>query len=1199
MLRIRNIILPIVTIIGELSLHHDKNFHMSGLQTKILHQSNAQLLPTIVYGVAAIALYSTYDRYLMEIRLIFDYLTLSLRCTRGLSPLEEQTYICEAINLHACRETLVLELREKADRDLRQKERMERERIQKQREEAAKAAQATLSRFTYVHAILPIIVAFLRLLFGLKKIAVDEENIPPSIRTGIEKQKDDLRICAAKSMCCNIQKHFKDKSSILPNCLQGISRGKINLCELKENNICAKNFCGKSRAQSPVPIKQSASMLNNNCSYKAQMNSMKKEEMTMENCKRETDDRSAKKMQEKERKEKEKCEREIRAQRIKMEKEKRKMREKQEECEENDATVSIFNELPRTDLVMNCEIKRVLDADCQEVLRCKEVVVPPPICKGEKTAAAKSCGFGSIRKTSSGPARPGSSPIGQPFGTATNCSQMGMAQRMQPLYQCANSVLTANGNVTCGSGTGTGSVSSSSCTTNSPPPPVVVKKQMDGACSSVSQSPSVASTPQFDYCAVKQEQQSQCQAAPAQVQQCKMEACSRMANSQGNNNSSFGMGSAYVSARSQPPNKTSVQAIPVQVTLRDSCVNDTGGGRSSYATADNFRSFPSMNSTGMGMGMMPTMPLSSTMNQSSGSGYRTANTSSFGNGSASTRMVTAQQQQQCCPSANSFSNAGAATPLEAQTKKAGCDYCPITIPEDTACNRQAATSLHPCIKCASVKCTSNTNSCGGGGNSNCGCSNKNYNMTTSSDPFKTATGDSCSCDSTNFSLTRPRNVGSIDMLCQLKGGAEEGDSDPPQVEETYSATQSETQTPNESPRGGNNKLTETKREVMKTVTNIDDPSGKVIRKERDTVIEEILQSSAVPGETKTMREVTVQRNIIQEANKTIREESHNTREEIINFEVGEDNKGHENLCDAFESRQQRLNAMRRMSRGPPMNRHVSEERCIYGRLKGSPDWSEVQSEVCRSRMDNHQMGLKGGSEKRGQSEVAQKTLSEENIKRVVRPHSTGANYDGRGDFSREFSAHLESSPYGERLRDLKTQLVHQSKPEEMEKTLEQIVLLQTEALMSFVPRERLKNASQVGKGFNADLSYNALMKELKSVMKADRSGSTVTKYLHDIDNINEEIEREMKQKMGVQQYERSKGTNYPNHQAFAALIRELREKIQDYEDGNTSRSDEENETQEQRRQRIEVLRDELEKRKQMLGLTSKRSSGDEVRQRGR
>lgn len=149
--------------------------------------------------------------------------------------------------------------------------------------------------------------------------------------------------------------------------------------------------------------------------------------------------------------------------------------------------------------------------------------------------------------------------------------------------------------------------------------------------------------------------------------------------------------------------------------------------------------------------------------------------------------------------------------------------------------------------------------------------------------------------------------------------------------------------------------------------------------------------------------------------------------------------------------------------------------------------------------------------------------------------------------------------------------------------------------MSFVPRGGLKFPQEM-KSFNADLSYNALMKELKSVLKGDKgNGSTVTRALHDIDALNEEIEREVKLKVGAQQYSMSnRGTEYPNHCVFAALIRELREKIKDYEDGMVSRSDEEGETQEQRRQRIEVLRDELEKRKQMLGLASKQSSGDEV-----
>lgn len=147
--------------------------------------------------------------------------------------------------------------------------------------------------------------------------------------------------------------------------------------------------------------------------------------------------------------------------------------------------------------------------------------------------------------------------------------------------------------------------------------------------------------------------------------------------------------------------------------------------------------------------------------------------------------------------------------------------------------------------------------------------------------------------------------------------------------------------------------------------------------------------------------------------------------------------------------------------------------------------------------------------------------------------------------------------------------------------------------MSFVPSAGLKYPR---KQFDADLSYVALMRELKAVLKQGNTNdsTTVTSTLRDMDTINEEIERDMKLKMGAQQYKGcQKGEkNIPNHFAFAAQIRELRDKIKDYDDGVVSRtSDEEGETQEQRRQRIEVLRDELEKRKQMLGLESKKKQG--------
>lgn len=1302
--------------------------NMSGLQSKIMHQSNAQLVPTILYGLAAIMLYATYDRYLMEIRLIFDYLTLSLRCTRGLSPLEEQTYICEAINLHACRETMVLEQREKVDRDLRELLRKEKDRINRERMERTRVEEQRLQRVKYVSNLLPQMMYFLRTVFGLQRLGVDEENIPPSIRTGIEKQKDELRICAAKTMCCNIQKHFKDKNSILPNCLQGISRGKINLCDLKEKDLCSKNTCGTGGGGVADRKNRHASVPANGCNnnnFQTKINAavVKKDEVCVAECQRQTDDQRAKakkKEMERERKEQEKCERELRARQIKCEKEELKRRQKreEEECEDNDGAVSIFNDLPRTDLVMNCEIKRVLDPDCQEVLRCKEVIVPPPLCAvGDKGAAGcggKAGGGGGGAKRS--PSGPRQSPVGQPFGTATNCNQMGMAQRMQPIYQCANSVITKT-DTSCATGT-TNSCSTNSCSTNNNNNcncnQIIYGnkgRQMDGMFSSMTSMTSTPTNGQFG-CCQKEQQKNKCDDTCARIMAANQ--CGGMGQQQ-----SSSLGSAFITARSQPTNKTSVQAIPVQVTLTEGCNYPIGTSLGASQMAPSSGTGPMMTANSfsnagaakpleahtkkdicndpmfMGLQKQPGC-FSDLMQMNNNDGQRWRTPGSFARqlnddqpenwrspGSFLKHIKQEEMdrfggrgcREKACKNINCSQLRGRST-SHSPSKWGGTPMRtgpPMGSPRSSSMGPTGGAKSNCCSKCNTMRGSgaadpstwfgnisdvtkrstsmgpSNTHrssdlcskKCDDTGLSrfnnskNCGCDSKkatNNNCTDSGlAKFNAArkdgagqcasTSNNCeaqACNACNRARSKTRNA---DDFCRLKGGAEETT-----VEDKASKSlgltvakplgvpvvSSVSNKGSTSINNNNNKLTETKREVFKTVTNIDDPSGKVIRKECDTVIEEILHSSAVPGESKTMREVTVEKNIIQEANKTIREESHNTREEIINFEM--DSAGHMHpytkASDEFENRKQRLDMMRRMGNANH-DRHVSEERHIYGRLKGSPDLTEVQSEAeIRSRVDTHRMGLKGGSvEKRGQSEASLKSGSEEGeeIKRESpRAQSEAGNnksadrYYEKGDFCREFTAHLEKSPYGELITELKGKLVSLATPEEMHKILEQIVLLQTEALVSFVPREGKKFPRDLVH-FDPDLSYNALMKELKTVMKTNGNAVTVSRAIKDIDAINAEIERDMRKKMGTMQYLKDQeAAGYPNHYAFAHLIRELREKIKDYEDGAlSSRSDEEVETQEQRRQRIEVLRDELEKRKNMLGLSQRRGATvDAVNKKG-
>lgn len=631
-------------------------------------------------------------------------------------------------------------------------------------------------------------------------------------------------------------------------------------------------------------------------------------------------------------------------------------------------------------------------------------------------------------------------------------------------------------------------------------------------------------------------------------------------------------------------NKSSVQAIPVQVTLRDNnCTNDAMRNLSQDLYKRQLVTNNPLVTTRNQQDDFTRQMMNSTLCSAGGGGSRRGdqwNTSHTLN----TAMRQSFNEDKCCTNqsqrGNSFSNAGAAKPIEAQKMTVDCDYCPVVLPDGSQQSRAMAVKLHPCTKCMNIKC----------------------DQRSAKEELDSAMiSNRSSCCSADMSGTLPRNVRQSDIICQLRGGAEEPPKDaepsPPTLEEkntpesmTVACTQEQKQPGSPS---GNNKLTETKREVFKTVTNIDDPSGKMIRKECDTTIEEILQSSNVPGETKTTREVTVQKNIIQEANKTIREERHNTREEIINFELDNNDQpvGSE-MSNEFDNRQRRLNLMRRISKARNDDRLVSEEKCIYGKCKESPDANDLQSEAdVRSRACGP--GLKGGAEKRGQSEAG-KRVGGDVAKEPSRSQSTGSHterYYAKGDFCRDFNAHLENSPYGERIRQLKSKLVDLSTPEEIHKTLEKIVLLETDALMSFVPRDRKLAALSEKRQFDPDLSYSALMQELKSVLKKNDNMATVAKTIDDIDSINVEIEREMKRKPDSQSYyKRNRDIPYPNHYAFAALIRELRHKIKNYEDGHVSPSDDEVETEEQRRQRIEVLRDELEKRKQMLGLTSRSAS---------
>lgn len=1246
-LRIRNIICPLITIFCELFLFHGQSTNMSGLQSKILHQSNAQLLPTILYGLAAIMLYAIYDRYLMEIRLIFDYLTLSLRCTRGLSPLEEQTYICEAINLHACRETMVLEQREKMDRDLKEMLRREKERIRKEQLERSKHEKQRLQNINYVSNIIPQLIYFIRTVFGMQKITIDEENIPPSIRTGIEKQKDELRICAAKTMCCSIQKHFKDKNSILPNCLQGISRAKINLCDLKEKDLCNRTCGGQSGGNysSKLPNADICSTgVNNVSSIKntsrvpspSRLNAFfsggksKKEEVCIEECRQEE---QKKKGQEKT-DAKEKCDPRRQG---KCDDQKKRQKAAEDDLDENNDAVSIFNDLPRTDLVMSCEIKRVLDPDCQEVLRCKEVIVPPPICAADKAKAA-------MLKKSTGIM----SPVGAPFGTATNCNQMGMAQRLQPMYQCANNVLKTSDS----RGASCSSACTSSCSTCQSTAAAGAQcgqqnrgRQMDGMFSSMPSVSTTSGTQNQIACCEQQQTQKKCDNTCARM--LAEAKCQRMA------------GSGNVR-----PNKTSVQAIPVQVTMTETNCNYPRGAMYNsaqmgspygHSTANSFSNAGAatpleaqntmekrctnetvLKGDSVRRTRFANYDQGKTVSQCQNKACLNANCSGIrrdGRSHTRTRSASADRSGsigKCCGSRSS-SVQGALTDHSWAFGRSSSVGAPGL--DDQCCIYEVS----PGYK-AMKKCFGRSNSLGA--TSRCCGAESRPVRTPQENPSRMVFNDNFAdmeCQARKERLNQLRQLCSgcksglknkNSCKCGLRGGAEETQdvenekqSDSPSALATTRSRSPNCSTMNSSgPNSNNNKLTETKREVFKTVTNIDDPSGKVIRKECDKVIEEILHSSDQPGETKTMREVTVETNIIQEANKTIREESHNTREEIINYEM---DSLLNSLDNDFENRKQRIDKMRMLSGSTNRDRHVSEERHIFGRFRGSPDMTEVQSEAAvRSRVDTtHKQpeattaggGLKGGNsatvEKRGQSTGPSSSSGKEATptpKRSLSAHSPSRERSfEKGDYCRDFNSRLEASPYGQKIRELKDKLFTLKTEQEMNQTLEQIVCLQTEALMSFIPKQEdvrgkteERKCETTNDQFNPDLSYSALMKELKSAMKSNRDSVSVARTIKDMDRINAEIERDMKIKMGSQQYLRDSCKDYPNHYAFANLIKDLREKTKDYEDGVfSSRSDEDCESTELRRQRIEVLRDELEKRKQMLGLEKKKNEEAKVNSR--
>lgn len=390
-----------------------------------------------------------------------------------------------------------------------------------------------------------------------------------------------------------------------------------------------------------------------------------------------------------------------------------------------------------------------------------------------------------------------------------------------------------------------------------------------------------------------------------------------------------------------------------------------------------------------------------------------------------------------------------------------------------------------------------------------------------------------------------------------------------------------TRTSNTTTKGGRNKLTETKREVMKCVTNINEDDKKIC-KETDTIIEEILQSSSNPGETKTMREVTVSRNTIEQPNRIIREESHNTREEIVNFEVSEDvnQDGLSRIADEYRNRKDRMSLLR--DQGDAVCELAESDKEIESdqqSVAGSVAESSAQSECSRqSRSD--QPAKTTGMRKRSGSET---TIVSRTVSCPITANTRAASSPSGKVYKPPYS-NIEV-PYPTYLEELKRELARRFPNEQLNQPQSSAA-----SSVSSEPADPNPNYAvyrqyvhhnprqmcptygpppkkkpditryykrKQGMGYPTDIQHGALIRELKAKLSKMQTQDDIEKTLEKIDvleteelleqleTLNESPEKPScsKKSTPTRYYNRKQKMGYPTDIQYGALIRELKSAI--------------------------------------------------------
>lgn len=358
LLRVRNIICPLITVLLEIAVFRKSGAYSNG---KTSHACHIQAFPTVVFGLFAVVLYASYDKYLAEVRTIYDYLTLNLRCTRGLSPLEEETYICEAMNMHACRETLRMEQKKKLEVDMKAMLAIEKEREKQERDARLKAEAALDSKIRLYQnvgdSIAKSIILYLKTVFGFRSMKPDQENIPPNIRQGLEKHREAMKLTTTQTgMCCASPPVSMNLKNMDYNCdLRKLPQSRQDPChsmnlqkELeKQRNLREKDLREFEKASKICEQDKEKAKKDKEACEKA-------EKAKKEACEKEKKEKeAAKKLKEK------------------LDKTKKEVEQKclddmeSTEFDEDDPCNNIFNELPRADILTNCDmIRTTLPPDC-------------------------------------------------------------------------------------------------------------------------------------------------------------------------------------------------------------------------------------------------------------------------------------------------------------------------------------------------------------------------------------------------------------------------------------------------------------------------------------------------------------------------------------------------------------------------------------------------------------------------------------------------------------------------------------------------------------------------------------------------------------------------------------------------------------------------------------------------------------------